>query len=186
VNRSLPIAIAIGLALSGAALGKPPPHGGGGPPHGGGGPPPGGGGGPPHGGGGGPPHGGGGGHHPPPPPPHHHPPPPHHGPRPPGWRYPPNTWHAPRAGTWYWRGSWVRRIPGPAFFYPHGYAYRRWAAGMLLPAIFISSRYYYDAYATLGLPPPPPGYRWVRYGPDLLLVSITTGRVADVAYGVFL
>ncbi|MEJ0065348.1 MAG: RcnB family protein [Caulobacteraceae bacterium] len=34
--------------------------------------------------------------------------------------------------------------------------------------------------------PPPPGSRWVRYGPDLLLVNLTTGRVEDTAYGVFL
>jgi Ni/Co efflux regulator RcnB len=35
------------------------------------------------------------------------------------------------------------------------------------------------------LEPPPPGFQWVRYGPDLLLVNVVTGQVADVAYGVF-
>jgi Ni/Co efflux regulator RcnB len=80
----------------------------------------------------------------------------------------------------------VGRIRGPAFIYPPGYVYRRWTAGLLLPAIFLSATYYYDGYASLGLSPPPPGYRWVRYGPDLVLVNLATGRVADVAYGVFL
>ena len=37
----------------------------------------------------------------------------------------------------------------------------------------------------MGLEPPPPGYRWVRYGPDLLLVNVRTRRVADVIYGAF-
>jgi Ni/Co efflux regulator RcnB len=32
---------------------------------------------------------------------------------------------------------------------------------------------------------PEPGFQWVRYGPDLLLVNVTTGQVVDVAYGVF-
>ena len=62
----------------------------------------------------------------------------------------------------------------------------RWSAGALLPAIFLSTAYFYDGYAPLGLYAPPPGFRWVRYGPDLLLVNLTTGRVQDVAYGVFL
>jgi Ni/Co efflux regulator RcnB len=32
---------------------------------------------------------------------------------------------------------------------------------------------------------PPKGYRWVRYGPDLLLVNVRTGRISDVIYGAF-
>jgi Ni/Co efflux regulator RcnB len=80
----------------------------------------------------------------------------------------------------------VGRIRGPSFLYPPGYAYQHWAAGLLLPGIFLSGSYYYDGYAALGLSPPPPGFRWVRYGPDLLLVNVVTGRIRDVAYGVFL
>ena len=29
------------------------------------------------------------------------------------------------------------------------------------------------------------GYRWVRYGPDLLLVQLGTGYIADTIYGAF-
>jgi Ni/Co efflux regulator RcnB len=54
-----------------------------------------------------------------------------------------------------------------------------------LPHLFLSSRYYYDQYWNLGVGAPPPGYRWVRYGPDLLLVSTRTGRISDVIYGAF-
>jgi Ni/Co efflux regulator RcnB len=82
-------------------------------------------------------------------------------------------------------GGWHHSIRGPAFHYPPGFAYRFWTTGAILPAIFLTPPYFYDGYATLGLAPPPPGYRWVRYGRDLLLVNVTTGRVADVVDGVF-
>jgi len=74
---------------------------------------------------------------------------------------------------------------GPAFRYPPGFGYRRWLSGAVLPSVFLSGAYFYDNYAALGLGPPPAGYRWVRYGPDLLLVNIATGRIADVVDGTF-
>jgi Ni/Co efflux regulator RcnB len=54
-----------------------------------------------------------------------------------------------------------------------------------MPRPFLASAYYYSAWSTLGLMAPQSGYQWVRYGPDLLLVEIVTGRVVDVRYGVF-
>jgi len=49
----------------------------------------------------------------------------------------------------------------------------------------VASSYYYDDYAPLGLARPPVGYRWIRYGPDLLLVDVNSGRIGDVVDGVF-
>lgn len=125
------------------------------------------------------------------PPSNHKPQPPQHRPpvvkppkpRPPSWR--PPQWHQPRAAQWYWRGKWVNRVHGPAFHYPVGWSYRYWTIGDILPGLFLSSAYYYDNVRPLGLTVPPPGYRWVRYGPDLLLVNLRTGSVEQVAYGVF-
>ncbi len=94
---------------------------------------------------------------------------------------PPRPPHRPGAG----RPPNFRPIHRPGFRYPRGYRYRRWSIGLLLPALFLSSTYYFDDYYDLGVGPPPPGYRWVRYGPDLLLVQIGTRRVADVIYGAF-
>jgi Ni/Co efflux regulator RcnB len=70
-----------------------------------------------------------------------------------------------------------------AFRYPPGFAYRRWSYGQNLPFLFLTSAYFFNNYAALGLDPPPYGYQWVRYGPDLLLVELRTGRIADVVYG---
>jgi Ni/Co efflux regulator RcnB len=89
--------------------------------------------------------------------------------------------HRPGAG----RPPHFRPVHGNPFRYPRGYAYRRWTIGLLLPSLFLSSSYYYNDYNTLGVGQPPLGYRWVRYGPDLLMVSTRTGRIADVIYGAF-
>ena len=69
--------------------------------------------------------------------------------------------------------------------YPPGWGYRRWAIGAALPALFLAPAYYYADWASVGLTPPPPGFQWIQYGPDLLLVNVTTGEVVDTAYGVF-
>jgi Ni/Co efflux regulator RcnB len=82
-------------------------------------------------------------------------------------------------------GGWHRSIRGPAFTYPSGFRYQTWTTGGILPPVFLAAPYFYDGYATLGLAPPPGGYQWVRYGPDLLLVNVHTGRIADVVDGVF-
>jgi hypothetical protein len=84
-----------------------------------------------------------------------------------------------------YRGHTINRIHIAPFAYPAGWAYRRWAIGVALPPVFLVPAYYYADWATLGLAPPPQGYQWVRYGPDLLLVDVSTGQVVDAAYGVF-
>lgn len=83
------------------------------------------------------------------------------------------------------RPSSYHRIRAAAFRYPRGYAYRRWAIGAILPHLFLSNYYYWNDWSALGLLPPPHGYVWVRYGPDLLLVNRYNGRIADVIYGAF-
>jgi Ni/Co efflux regulator RcnB len=100
-------------------------------------------------------------------------------PQPPVYR--PRPPHRPGAG----RPPHFRPIHGPSFHYPRGYRYRRWSAGLILPSLFLSSVYYYTAWDSLGVGPPPKGYRWVRYGPDLLLVRKKTGKIVDVIYGAF-
>jgi Ni/Co efflux regulator RcnB len=126
--------------------------------------------------------------------PHYKPGAPHHGGshhghggshyRPPAHR-PPHYGTPPRTSEFYHEGHWYGRVHGPVYVYPSGWHYRRWPIGGHLPAVFLVPTYFYPDYVGLGLPPPPPGYNWVRYGPDLLLVNLRTGIVDDVVYGAF-
>lgn len=96
--------------------------------------------------------------------------------------------HGPVAGhgpVVVFRGHPINRVHLAPFVYPHGWTYRRWAVGAILPPLFLAPAYYYTDWATLGLDPPQPGFQWVRYGLDLLLVNVTTGAVVDTVYGVF-
>lgn len=83
------------------------------------------------------------------------------------------------------RSANIQPVRAPAFRYPRGYNYRRWTVGLVLPSVFLSNYYFYNNWAAVGAYPPPPGFVWVRNGPDLLLVSRRTGRIRDVIYGAF-
>lgn len=69
---------------------------------------------------------------------------------------------------------------------PDNWEYRRWRFGDILPEAFWGDQYWLGDYWLFGLEVPPVGYEWVRYGPDALLVNITTGEIAQVVYGEFL
>ncbi|HEY1427475.1 MAG TPA: RcnB family protein [Caulobacteraceae bacterium] len=97
----------------------------------------------------------------------------------------PNTWRRPTSSNWFWHGRSMRRFRAPAFAWPSGWTYRRWVVGSTLPRLFLANTFFWNDWWSLGLPGPPPGFAWVRFGPDLLLVNLTTGRIVDVAYGVF-
>jgi Ni/Co efflux regulator RcnB len=87
-----------------------------------------------------------------------------------------------RAREFVYRGRSYAAVHRPHYIYPRGYAYRRWHAGQFLPVAFIAAPFFFLEYAELGLRPPPPGYRWVRYGPDVVLVNMRTRAIEDVAY----
>jgi len=85
---------------------------------------------------------------------------------------------------WRYRGEARPSYRIAPYRYPNGWAYRSWRIGERMPFLFLSSYYFIDYFA-YNLPPPPYGYRWVRYGPDALLVNMYTGEVEDVVYGIF-
>jgi len=91
----------------------------------------------------------------------------------------------PHGGPLTFRGHEIHRAHLAPFVYPPGYRYQRWAGGMVLPPLFLVPAYFYADWAALGLVAPEAGFQWVRYGPDLLLVNVTTGQVVDAVYGVF-
>ncbi len=96
--------------------------------------------------------------------------------------------HGDRGGgerhEWRYRGEMHPGYRLSPYRYPSGWGYRSWRVGERLPFLFLTSYYVIDAYA-YDLPPAPYGYRWVRYGPDALLVNVYTGEVEDVVYGIF-
>jgi Ni/Co efflux regulator RcnB len=85
----------------------------------------------------------------------------------------------------FYRGRAFERVRSGPYVYPPGWGYRRWEIGAFLPPIFLVRDYWYPDWDLLGLPPPPPDFQWVRYGPDLLLVNLTNGEVVEVVYDVF-
>ena len=77
------------------------------------------------------------------------------------------------------------RYRGGEYRWPRGYSYRRWTFGEFLPSLFFGQDYWIYDYSDYGLPYPPPGAAWVRYGPDALLIDRYSGQIIEVLYGVF-
>lgn len=63
---------------------------------------------------------------------------------------------------------------------PRGLSYRPVAVGARFQPEFYSNRYWINDYGTYRLPAPGYNHRWVRYGNDVALVDIRTGRVLRV------
>jgi Ni/Co efflux regulator RcnB len=82
-----------------------------------------------------------------------------------------------------WHGG--QRFRVAPYRYPVGYSYTHWAFGAFLPFVFLAPDYTLYQYWVYGLPAPPPGYHWIRVGPDALLVRYGDGYVLDVIYGIF-
>jgi Ni/Co efflux regulator RcnB len=83
-----------------------------------------------------------------------------------------------------WNAS--RRYRWGSYSQPRGFYYRRWTFGDVLPSLFwSSSNYWINDYSYFGLPYPPPGCMWVRYGDDALLIDRYSGEIIQVVYGLF-
>jgi Ni/Co efflux regulator RcnB len=64
----------------------------------------------------------------------------------------------------------------------HNWNYRPVTVGFRLQPAFYGSRYYISDYGMYHLRAPGRWQRWIRYGDDLLLVNVRTGRVLDVIH----
>jgi Ni/Co efflux regulator RcnB len=78
-----------------------------------------------------------------------------------------------------------RRFHADVYVRPHGWYEHRWTYGEMLPAYFWTQNYWLSDYNNYGLGDPPPGFVWVRYGNDALLVDQNSGEVLQVEYDVF-
>jgi Ni/Co efflux regulator RcnB len=64
-----------------------------------------------------------------------------------------------------------------------GWSYRPVTVGYQLRPAFYGSRYFISDYGAYRLRAPGRYQRWIRYGDDLLLVNVRTGRVLQVIPG---
>ncbi|HLZ75704.1 RcnB family protein [Phenylobacterium sp.] len=68
---------------------------------------------------------------------------------------------------------------------PYGYYSRAWGFGDFLPRPWFARDYWLDDFLDFDLPYPPPGYTWVRVGPDALMIDRFTGRIVQVVREIF-
>lgn len=78
-----------------------------------------------------------------------------------------------------------RRYRAKPYVRPQGWYADRWISGDILPWLFWTRTYWITDFWLFGLPIPPIGYVWVRYGSDALLVQISSGVILQVIYGVY-
>ncbi|MEJ1970647.1 MAG: RcnB family protein [Rhizomicrobium sp.] len=60
-----------------------------------------------------------------------------------------------------------------------------YGVGAYLPRVYWIDDYYVNDYADYGLDEPPPGFAWLRYGPDLVLLDQDSGEIEQVVPGAF-
>ena len=93
--------------------------------------------------------------------------------------------HNRRYDWWSWRRT-HRNFFHLGFYYdPFGWDYRPYSIGWRLWPSYFSSRYWISNPWEYRLPYAPPGYRWIRYYDDALLVDTWDGEVVDVIYNFF-
>lgn len=73
----------------------------------------------------------------------------------------------------------------PAYVGPRGWRYRPVTVGYRFAPSFYGRNYWVNDWATYRLPRPNGWERWVRYGNDVVLVNVRTGRVVTVYNGFF-
>lgn len=78
-----------------------------------------------------------------------------------------------------------RRYRVSQYRWRDGYSYNRYSYGQRLPRHFYGRNYWLTNFLIYGLFSPPPGYVWVRYGPDALLIDEYTGEIVQVRYNMF-
>lgn len=73
----------------------------------------------------------------------------------------------------------------PHYSGPRGYRYRPVAVGHRFDRAYYGDRYWVRDFKTYRLPAPRAGHRWIRYGNDVVMVNLRTGRVVSVYNGFF-
>ena len=84
-----------------------------------------------------------------------------------------------------WRKRHRSRFHLGFYYDPFGWGYSPYQIGWRLWPSYYSSRYWLNDPWQYRLPYAPPGYRWIRYWNDAVLVDTWSGQVVDVIYNFF-
>jgi hypothetical protein len=96
-------------------------------------------------------------------------------------------WRNDRRYDWQgWRYSNRNLYRNPGYYAPYNnYRYSRLSIGLVLDRLFWDQRYWIGDPWQYRLPDPGPGFAWVRYYDDVLLIDTWSGEVVDVIYDFF-
>jgi hypothetical protein len=96
-------------------------------------------------------------------------------------------WRRDNRYNWQGHRNQYRNVfRAPRYYAPYrNYSYRRFGIGVMLDSLFWGRNYWIADPWTYRLPPAGPGYQWVRYYNDVLLVDTYSGQVVDVIYDFF-
>jgi hypothetical protein len=90
-----------------------------------------------------------------------------------------------RYDWWNWRNR-HRSLFNLGFYYdPFGWGYQRYNIGWRMWPSYYGSSFWLNDPWQYRLPYAPPGYRWIRYYDDAILIDTWDGRVVDVIYHFF-
>jgi hypothetical protein len=96
------------------------------------------------------------------------------------------SWRHNSKYDWYnWRKRHQSLFHLGLYYDPFGWGYTPYSIGWRMWPSFYSSRYWIDDAWRYRLPYAPPGYRWVRYWNDAILVDTWNGQVVDVIHNFF-
>lgn len=96
------------------------------------------------------------------------------------------SWRNDRRYDWQdWRRHHRSNFHLGLYFDPFGWSYQPWQIGWRLWPNYYSSRYWISDPYEYRLPYAPPGYRWIRYYDDAILVDTFTGEAVDVIHNFF-
>lgn len=97
-----------------------------------------------------------------------------------------HDWRSDHRNDWQKHRRRYRSLFHLGFYYdPFGWRYRPYSIGWRMWPGYYRSSYWLNDPWQYRLPYAPPGYRWIRYYDDVVLVDTWDGQVVDVIYNFF-
>ncbi|WP_439532209.1 RcnB family protein [Polymorphobacter sp.] len=98
------------------------------------------------------------------------------------WYRDQRQWRSVGRDDWRWAGQ---RFQAPRYVYPRGARYQAWGVGNRLPQAYFGQPYWIAQPNIYRLPPANRGARWVRVGPDALMINSANGLILQAVRGLW-